>query len=49
MQLTGIDQLWVAGITHILLQAEFVYLAFILDGFSRKVFATSYRRIEYQP
>jgi len=37
MQLTGIDQLWVADITYIRLQAEFVYLAVILDGFSRKV------------
>ncbi len=37
MKLTGIDQLWVADITYIRLQAEFVYLAVILDGFSRKV------------
>ena len=37
MRLTGIDQLWVADITYIRLQAEFVYLAVILDGFSRKV------------
>jgi transposase InsO family protein len=37
MQLTGIDQLWVADITYIRLQAEFVYLAVILDGYSRKV------------
>lgn len=37
MQLSGIDQLWVADITYIRLQAEFVYLAVILDGFSRKV------------
>ncbi len=34
---TGIDQLWVADITYIRLQAEFVYLAVILDAFSRKV------------
>lgn len=37
MQLTGIDQLWVADITYIRLQGEFVYLAVVLDGFSRKV------------
>ena len=37
MRLTGIDQLWVADITYIRLQAEFVYLAVVLDGFSRKV------------
>lgn len=37
MQLTGVDQLWVADITYIRLHAEFVYLALILDSFSRKV------------
>ena len=37
MKLTGIDQLWVADITYIRLQREFVYLAVILDAFSRKV------------
>jgi len=37
MKLTGIDQLWVADITYIRLQSEFVYLAVILDAFSRKV------------
>jgi len=37
MTLTGIDQLWVADITYIRLRTEFVYLAVILDGFSRKV------------
>jgi putative transposase len=37
MKLTGINQLWVADITYIRLQAEFVYLAVILDAFSRKV------------
>jgi putative transposase len=37
MMLTGIDQLWVADITYIRLRAEFVYLAVILDGFSRRV------------
>ncbi len=37
MKLSGINQLWVADITYIRLRAEFVYLAVILDAFSRKV------------
>lgn len=37
MQLTGINQLWVADITYIRLAMEFVYLAVILDAFSRRV------------
>jgi putative transposase len=37
MKLTGINQLWVADITYIRLQREFVYLAVILDAFSRKL------------
>jgi len=37
MQLTGINQLWVADITYIRLQGEFVYVAVILDAYSRKV------------
>ncbi len=37
MKLTGMNQLWVADITYIRLKAEFVYLAVILDRFSRKV------------
>lgn len=36
MELTGIDQLWVADITYIHLAEEFAYLAIILDAFSRK-------------
>ena len=36
MKLTGIDQLWVADITYIRLLLEFVYLAVILDAFSRR-------------
>jgi transposase InsO family protein len=35
--LTGVDQLWVADITYIRLEEEFVYLAVILDAFSRRV------------
>lgn len=37
MYLTGVDQLWVADITYIRLHSEFVFLALILDRFSRKV------------
>jgi len=37
MKLTGINQLWVADITFIRLKTEFVYLAVILDAYSRKV------------
>jgi putative transposase len=37
MTLTGLDQLWVADITYIRLLSEFVYLAVILDAFSRRV------------
>ena len=39
MKLTGVDQLWVADITYIRLKTEFVYVAVILDAFSRKVVA----------
>ncbi|MCW5978766.1 MAG: IS3 family transposase [Bryobacteraceae bacterium] len=34
---TGIDQLWVADITYIRLETEFVYLAAVIDAFSRRV------------
>jgi putative transposase len=34
---TAINQLWVADITYIRLRTEFVYLAVILDAFSRRV------------
>lgn len=37
MKLTGINQLWVADITYIRLRHQFVYLAVVLDAFSRKV------------
>ena len=37
IKLTGINQLWVADITYIRLKAEFVYLAVVLDAYSRKV------------
>jgi transposase InsO family protein len=37
MALTGINQLWIADITYIRLETEFVYLAVILDAYSRRV------------
>ena len=37
MRPTAINQLWVADITYIRLRMEFVYLAVILDAFSRRV------------
>ena len=37
MVLTGIDQLWVADLTYIRLQDEFIFLAVILDAYSRRV------------
>jgi len=37
MVLTGMDQLWVADITYIRLREEFVFLAVILDAYSRRV------------
>ncbi len=37
MKLTAINQLWVADITYIRLHRQFVYLAVVLDAFSRKV------------
>jgi putative transposase len=37
MVLAGVDQLWRADITYIRLREEFVFLAVILDAFSRRV------------
>ena len=37
MTLTGINQVWVADITYIRILTGFVYLAAILDLYSRKV------------
>jgi len=37
LKLTGLNQLWVADITYIRLALEFVYLAVILDAYSRRV------------
>src|SRR4030095_6245724 len=47
MELSGINQLWVADITYVRLQREFIYLAVILDVFSRRVVGWSIsRRLE---
>src|ERR1035438_4099638 len=35
--LTGVNQLWIADLTYIRLREEFVFLAAILDAFSRRV------------
>ena len=37
MQPTAVNQLWVADITYIRLREQFVYLAVILDAYSRRV------------
>lgn len=44
MQVTGINQLWVADITYIRLREEFVYLAVLLDVFSRRVVGWALQR-----
>jgi putative transposase len=44
MTLTGINQLWVADITYIRLRAEFVFLAVVMDRFSRKVIGWALER-----
>ena len=36
MSVSGIDELWIADITYIRLLREFIYLAVILDAFSRR-------------
>lgn len=37
LTVSGLDQLWVSDITYIRLANEFVYLAVVLDAFSRRV------------
>ena len=44
LQLTGLNQLWVADITYIRLLREFVYLAVLLDGYSRRCIGWSLGR-----
>ena len=45
MVLTDVDQLWVADITYIRLRDEFVFLAVILDAYSRRVIGWALDRI----
>jgi putative transposase len=44
MVLTRINQLWIADITYIRLQVEFVYLAVLLDAFSRRCLGWAVQR-----
>ncbi len=37
LELSDINQLWVADLTYVRLEEEFVYLAIVLDAFSRRV------------
>lgn len=43
-QVTGIHQLWVADITYVRLREEFVYLAVVLDVYSRRAIGWSVGR-----
>jgi transposase InsO family protein len=36
LELTDVNQLWVADLTYVRLQAEFVFLAVVLDAYSRR-------------
>ncbi len=44
LELTGLNQLWVADITYIRLLHEFVYLAVLLDAYSRRCIGWSLGR-----
>jgi putative transposase len=44
LELSDINQLWVADITYIRLRKEFVFLAVVLDAYSRKVIGWSLDR-----
>jgi putative transposase len=44
MELTAANQLWVADITYIRLQTEFVYMAVVLDAYSRRVIGWALNR-----
>jgi putative transposase len=37
LEISGLNQLWVADLTYIRVETEFIYLAVILDAFSRRV------------
>lgn len=44
MQVTGPDQLWVGDITYVRLKSEFIYVAMMLDVYSRRVVGWSIGR-----
>ena len=44
LELTGLDQLWVADITYVRLLEEFAFLAVVLDAFSRRVIGWAVER-----
>ena len=44
LELTDINQLWVADITYVRLEQEFVYLAVVLDAYSRRVIGWALNR-----
>jgi transposase InsO family protein len=44
MELNGINQLWVADLTYIRLETEFVYLAVVMDSYSRRVIGWALHR-----
>ncbi len=44
VKVCGPNQLWIADMTYVRLKAEFVYLAVVLDAFSRKVVGWSVDR-----
>jgi putative transposase len=44
MEVTGTNQLWVADITYIRVRTEFIYMAVVLDAFSRRVIGWSLGR-----
>ena len=46
MKVRGPNQLWIADITYLRLKTEFVYLAVVLDAFSRKVVGWSLDRFK---
>ncbi|HEY6252714.1 MAG TPA: IS3 family transposase [Candidatus Angelobacter sp.] len=45
LELSDINQLWVADITYVRLEREFVYLAVVLDAYSRRVIGWALSRI----
>ena len=44
MTITGLDQRWVADITYVRLQREFVSLAVLLDAYSRRCIGWAFDR-----